>query len=381
MHSSRRLVVAAAVVWLAAPSARPTTLPGGQMATADRVQGPEWWPTQSSTSRRDYVGVAACATCHPRQAATQRSTAMARTAAPADRSEVLRPGATLTFDRNGYHYEITATAADRIYSVSGGGSFSSVPLTWAFGEGRVGQSFLFERDGLFREARVSYYEATHALDFTPARALEEPRTLEEAMSRPIGAAEIRRCFACHTTASATDGGFDAAAATPGITCEACHGPGRRHAEATDVQRRANGRGGILNPARLDPADAIDFCGACHATFWDVKLANERGIAALRSQPYRLQSSRCWTATKGGDARLACTACHNPHVPLVRDPVAYDSKCRSCHAGRGGEATTAGSRLSCPVSSERCTSCHMPKYDVPGMHHAFTDHQIRVAQRP
>jgi hypothetical protein len=294
---------------------------------------------------------------------------------------VLRPGATLTFDRNGYHYEITATAADRIYSVSGAGSSSSAPLTWAFGEGRVGQSFLFERDGIFHEARVSYYEATRALDFTPARALDAPRTLDEAMSRPVGAAEIRRCFACHTTASTTDGRFDAAAATPGITCEACHGPGRRHAEATAVERQADGRGAILNPARLDAADAVDFCGACHATFWDVRLADERGIAALRSQPYRLESSRCWTATNGGDVRLACMTCHNPHVPLVRDVVAYDAKCVSCHPRRGADTTSARSRRTCSVSSERCTSCHMPKYEVPGMHHQFTDHLIRVAQRP
>ena len=82
-----------------------------------------------------------------------------------------------------------------------------------------------------------------------------------------------------------------------------------------------------NPARLDPAGSVDFCGACHATFWDVKLAGEQGVAALRSQPNRLQSSKCWG---DGDARITCVACHDPHEPLVREAASYDSRCLSCH---------------------------------------------------
>jgi hypothetical protein len=34
---------------------------------------------------------------------------------------------------------------------------------------------------------------------------------------------------------------------------------------------------------------------------------------------------------------------------------------------------------CPVSGKDCVTCHMPKYDIPGMHYKFTDHWIRVAK--
>jgi hypothetical protein len=126
-------------------------------------------------------------------------------------------------------------------------------------------------------------------------------------------------------------------------------------------------------------DSVDFCGACHATFWDVKLADERGIAALRSQPFRLQSSRCWSHAGAGDARLTCVACHDPHQPLVREPSAYDAKCLSCHVTAGTTPTASHPERACKVGTENCSSCHMPKYQVPGMHFQFTDHLIRVVR--
>ena len=188
--------------------------------------------------------------------------------------------------------------------------------------------------------------------------------------------EGRRCFACHTTASTAAGMFDASGATLGIGCEACHGPGREHVDAMKQRRFEEGRKRILNPARLKPGDSVDFCGACHAAFWDITLANESGLVALRSQPYRLASSRCWS---GGDARITCTACHNPHRPLVQDPLAYDARCLSCHVTAGADPTHERPGRACKVGGTGCTACHMPKYEVPEMHHSFTDHLIRVVR--
>src|SRR5262249_9394020 len=135
-----------------------------------------------------------------------------------------------------------------------------------------------------------------------------------------------------------------------------------------------GRAQILNPARLEPADSVDFCGACHATFWDVTLADQKGIPALRSQPFRLASSRCWDAR---DPRTTCVECHNPHRPLVRDPLAYDARCLACHVAAGAQPTADRRGRACTVATTGCTTCHMPKYEVPELHHAFTDHLIRI----
>jgi cytochrome c554/c'-like protein len=351
----------------------------GQMPTRDRVRGPGWWPTQETSRRADYVGTAACTPCHRTQAASQPATSMARTAIKAERSDLLRASRRLTFDSGGYSYRIESDAGRSLYTVTDGTHTASAPLTWAFGMGHVGQSFLFTNGGAFYEARVSYYESMHALAFTPGRAVTAPTGLDEAMARRVNETEARRCFACHTTAPTTEGKFDPSNAIPGVTCEACHGPGRRHVDAMKVTRRVGGLAPMLNPAKLPAEESVDFCGACHATFWDIALDGVKGIPALRSQPYRLQSSRCWTAS-AGDARLTCIACHDPHRPLVTGARAYDNRCLGCHLSAGAPPTSERRGPACPVRTSDCATCHMPKYDVPDMHHEFTDHLIRVTQR-
>jgi hypothetical protein len=377
--TTRALLVASAAVLAAAAAA------WAQMATADRVQGPGFWPTQPSPARKDFLGPAACARCHVSHAQSQAGTSMAQTAMKAADAPTLRDHPTLRFRSETHAYEIQTRGGQSVFSATASdGSSSSAPLEWAFGAGKVGQTYLFEKDGVLQEGRLSYFSG-HGGDFTPARAIKAPRDLAEAMARPIPDAEARRCFACHNTASTASGVFDTKGLILGITCEACHGPGRRHVEALEQKKLGAALDAIMNPAKLDPAASVDFCGACHATFWDVKLAGEEGIAALRSQPNRLQSSKCWGA---GDARITCVACHDPHVPLVREAAAYDSRCLSCHVQAGASPATARVAptkdhpgRACPVARESCVTCHMPKYEAPGMHHEFTDHRIRIVAQP
>ncbi len=201
------------------------------------------------------------------------------------------------------------------------------------------------------------------------------------MYRPVDNAEIQRCFACHTTAPNIGDQFDEKNLIPGITCEACHGPGAKHVAAMQAAKIAgispDPVGTIFNAAQLRPADSVDFCGSCHATWWDVKLAGVKGVSNVKSQPYRLEGSKCWGK---GDTRLECVACHDPHKQLQTDSAAYDSNCLSCHATTASEKKTADHPgAACPVSTKNCASCHMPKVYVPDMHYNFTDHRIRIAR--
>jgi formate-dependent nitrite reductase cytochrome c552 subunit len=96
------------------------------------------------------------------------------------------------------------------------------------------------------------------------------------------------------------------------------------------------------------------------------------------QPYRLENSLCWLSFDSGDRRLTCTACHNPHEPVVRDSIAYDKKCLSCHlSATGSQPTPDHPGVACKVETTDCVSCHMPKLESPGMYTKFTDHQIRI----
>ncbi len=363
---------------------------GQGMATPDRLAAPGFWPTKEAP-RAAFVGTAACAACHPGPAATQARTSMARTLARAADEGVLPDHASLAVRLAGHDYRLELKGGARVLSVAKDGRALDQPLGWAFGAGRIGQTFVYERAGAFHESRVSYIGALAGLAFTPKRALEAPRDLDEALGRPIPHAEALRCFGCHGAATTKDGGVDQPGLIPGVTCETCHGPGARHVAAVREERVAEIPHSVLRPSRSDPAAAVDFCGACHATWWDVTLAGEKGIAALRSQPYRLQSSACWGGE--GDPRLTCTACHDPHRPAERDPLAYDTRCLTCHgqAKQAGakpadpkpDGTTPATRRAepktCSVATRSCVSCHMPKYEVEEMRFSFTDHLIRIVR--
>jgi hypothetical protein len=130
---------------------------------------------------------------------------------------------------------------------------------------------------------------------------------------------------------------------------------------------------IVNPRSLNRVDLVDFCGACHQTTFDIVFQNIKGLNAMRSQPFRLQQSRCWDK---GDERITCIACHDPHEPLVPAGKSYDDACLACHVDQGAKPNKRRPGKPCPVESENCVKCHMPRYDVPNMHFKFLDHKIQ-----
>jgi Cytochrome c554 and c-prime len=347
-----------------------------QMSTEDRLQKPGWWPTKGAAARSDYVGARVCAQCHASVFATQKTTSMAEAAVLPPSSSILNSHR-LNQRSDPYQYTITSRGELRTYSVSDGRHTISLPLSLAAGTGSTaGQSYLFELEGNYYEARLSYFRTLHEFDITPGHSRSTPPTLEQAAGRRLSAAETHKCFGCHTTASMTEYKFDPSQATPGVTCEACHGPGANHAGAMRAGIEG-GEGLIMNPRRLNPSESVDFCGACHRTWWDGSMSGITGPLTLRFAPYRLENSRCWGK---GDARLSCVACHDPHVPLVRDETSYDTKCLACHVTGSAKTTGDHPAAACRVSTKNCVSCHMPKYEVPGTHSEFIDHWIRIVRK-
>ncbi|MBZ5514534.1 MAG: cytochrome c family protein [Acidobacteriia bacterium] len=347
------------------------------MATEERVRRPGWWPTKGTFSRSEYLGPETCAECHASEAEVQQTTPMAHAGARARDSKILRAHERLSFHLGPYVYDIARTEDGSAYSVSDGRQSVSVPLGWAFGEGEVGQTYLFERKGIYYEGRLSFFPGLQALDITAGHPHSVPLDLEAALGRQMGADETQSCFGCHTTASTTGGRFDPEHLFPGVACEACHGPGAKHAAAIKAGKFEEGSTLILNPAHLDPVDLVDFCGACHRTWADVSEAGTTGVVTARFPPYRLESSRCWGK---GDARLTCLACHDPHQPLPHDPRSYDERCLRCHLSTPGLRVTADHPgKPCPESTKNCVTCHMPKYEVPDTHTKYTDHWIRIVR--
>jgi hypothetical protein len=265
------------------------------------------------------------------------------------------------------------------YSVTNGDASASETLEWVMGAGDLGRTFVYDRDGRWFQSRVSEYSHDRRLDVTTGLKIPtdfgEGSDLADALGNVLTPTELRRCFGCHTVHATSSKGFNPEKALPGVGCEACHGPGAAHVVVAGKAKVAAADLVVFNPARLAPADSIDFCGACHRSYGDVTQAANpaNDPSVVRFQPYRLEESRCWRETK--DERLTCVACHDPHKQLVKEDLSYDKRCLSCH---GSQATETHRGKVCPTGAKsQCVSCHMPKVRVASMHGQFTDHFIRV----
>jgi hypothetical protein len=304
---------------------------------------------------------------------------MYQASVPAAQSKILASHNPLKFQESALIYSLAQSPTGTTYTVSDGVSSHSAEALWAFGAGAIGQTYLLKNGDAYIEGRVSYYTSLAALDITIGHSPQTPASVEAALGHTMDQQAARRCFSCHTTGAVASNRFEPEKAVPGVQCEACHGPGAAHVASMSSQRGEHASATIMNPARLTPADSVDFCGACHRTWADVVEDSSpgAGIVKVRFQPYRLENSRCWG--KDGDPRITCIACHDPHLPLVREAAAYDSKCLACHsAGQKGRAD-AKTGTTCKVATGNCVSCHMPRYSVPQTHAIFTDHYIRVVR--
>lgn len=342
------------------------------------MYSPGWWPTKGDPAKSEYTGAEACAICHGDISQLQNTTAMYHAGMRASESTILTQHAPLTFQEGSYSYLIEKTALGVTYSARNSIGSDSVPAVWAFGNGQTGQTYLLKMEDTYIESRLSYYTSLNALAITTGHSEAIRSNLKEALGHQLSPYTAQLCFSCHTTEAVMSGDFEPEQSIPGITCEACHGPGARHVAAMTTGDERQAAKFIINPASLSPIDSVDFCGACHRTWSDVALfmpAN-LGLIAVRFQPYRLEMSRCWG--KSGDARIACISCHDPHKPLVRETKEYDVKCLACHRVMG-RAYSGATALACRVSNSNCVSCHMPRYEVPQAHAVFTDHDIRIVR--
>jgi len=307
-----------------------------------------------------------CARCHAAESKAFANTAMAGAMQPAASCEILLTHPKLVYRDSGYTWTIASEKGQSLYTVTGPGGTFSVPIEWAFGLGNAGQTYVFRSEGKFFESRISYYRETGALDFTLGvdRSLT-PRTPIEAAGREMTGRDAARCFGCHSSGGIQDNTVHLESMHAGVACESCHPGAQSHASA-------------LTPApKLSTQTAEEMseaCGACHRTWADIASNGPQGVLNVRFQAYRLANSRCYDAL---DRRIRCTACHDPHSQIETRASVYDSRCLACHSG--GESHNAKTVAKCRVASASCVNCHMPKIEIPGSHHRFSDHQIRIVR--
>lgn len=338
-----------------------------------QIDAVQRWHPRRAPADAVFVGDRSCFECHKKFFASASNTGMTMAMEPVATSKVLSDNPQLSMRVGPYTYEIKRNGKQSVYSVTDGNDTISFPIVYAFGQGKMGQTYVLEREGKFYESLVSFYSKTKGLDFTTGAARTVPASLTDAVGRLMAPNEVATCFSCHSTGAVVSGSqlrLDKLA--HGIRCEGCHGPGGQHIAAVkkgDLPSRS-----IYNPGLLGGDELSQhFCGSCHRGVDEFSLLKSMEINNARFQPYRIFQSKCYS----DDRKISCTACHNPHEPLREDAAYYDKRCLECHSLRDKKA--GGDGKSCPVADKNCTSCHMPKVEIPAAHFKFTDHYIRVVR--
>jgi predicted CXXCH cytochrome family protein len=251
------------------------------------------------------------------------------------------------------------------------------------------------------------------------------------------------CSRCHATGieprvDATSRTMDTRAGELGIACEACHGPGQRHADARLAERDKAGapeanvlRNEIVHPKKIDPVRAAQICGFCHSMKWFDKseawlqhgfryrpgddleqttpiirpsrietipglagyLARNPdllrdffwsdGMIRVSGREYNgLLESPCYKGRK-----FSCLSCHSLHESDPDDQLARNRTdnraCTQCHERfREESEVTAHTHHLAASSGSQCYNCHMP-FTTYGVLKAIRSHQVsspRVADQ-
>jgi hypothetical protein len=347
-------------------------------------------PQQTLAGRHDFVGDAVCANCHQEKASAYAKTAHHLTSQVATKETIVgtfSPGSNtmatanpnLSFQMDAkedafYQTAIWSPANTPSESPNPELSSTSTPtartrterLDLVIGSGGKGQTYLFWRQNELYQLPVGYSTVLH-------QWINSPGYVDGTADFTRGI--IPRCLECHATyfESILPGPdfnlYDTTNFILGISCERCHGPGRKHAESYASKAAARSTAPIVNPAKLSPARRADVCAQCHAgqgireilpaftyvpgqpleKYIDLGPPDSN-VDVHGKQGMLLAKSRCYQAS----ADMNCSTCHDVHQP---EPglAAMSQHCLRCHKI---ESSPTHAKMGEALAGN-CIDCHMP----------------------
>ncbi|MCR9291587.1 MAG: cytochrome c3 family protein [bacterium] len=390
---TRPLVSFAALVGLAAGA----TFPGGY----------EPVPTGTipyQVRHSDYVTSKTCRNCHPDEHRSWHRTfhrTMAQVVTPEtvvadfNNSQVDLGGVYYQFVRRGDTYWVDAK--------SPGAPLTSMRVLMSTGSHHY-QVYWVESPRHTEPFEVPLY-----WNIELARWVPKPETVIEPPGTPDSMGNWSyECIRCHSTGGVP--GYDpqqqnlnARVAEFGISCEACHGPGRKHVEYYQnpwnrYRQRLHGQpdSTIVNPARLSKLGSTYVCGRCHSNFLERDFQDfmQNGFHFLPgdedfSSSFLLSdfdnpisdeavAHLFWkdgTCRTGGDelnghvkspcfqqGQLTCISCHSMHDSDPNDQLAAgmqgNQACLQCHDSLADDIS-AHTHHAVNSSGSLCYNCHMP----------------------
>ncbi|MBV9497479.1 MAG: ammonia-forming cytochrome c nitrite reductase subunit c552 [Acidobacteria bacterium] len=382
-----------AIVLAVAGCRERTARPAPRRASATSKRGED----EFLPSRDAYAGSEVCADCHQKNHDRWAHSWHARALAKATPNDVVG-----NFGGAHFHGESSEAWMRKrgdayvMRTRDRAGKQGDFDVSYVIGAKRMQDDVTVFPDGRWQVLPVYYHVTGHGawVDYN------EKKQGQIGPDHPFFWTNFRRtankeCLECHTTG--LDLRYDRAThawrtsfVDAGVACEACHGPGARHAETKAKED-------ILHPGHVAKDVQLSLCARCHGPrepifplldahdqfrpgdrYGDkfqplvVTDSTDRsgeyfadGRPSSSSFEYQaLLQSRCYLA--GG---ATCLSCHTaPHEDHERDDLKPGDVCLSCHKnlapdhGHHAKAT--------------CVDCHMPP-TLSGVLDKFADHAIDI----
>ena len=365
--------------------------------------------TPQAGARPDHVADRDCLACHPDQAGAWAESKHRHAMQPATAQTVLgdfgdvrfgEGAAAARFFRRGGDFVVAAQGADgRTQELTASHVFGIRPL----------QQMLLPQEGGRLQAFTIAWDTTRKTRFSLHTDGPVPPGDNLHWSGRYQNWNLM-CGECHTTAyrKGYDDEHDRYATTwaeANVGCQACHGPGRAHAESAGRLAAAGERTQrpVATPNRaLTGAHAqVDQCAACHArrtrrvedAVAGAPLFDQFVPDNLRPGLYHADGQQLDEVFEYGSYRqsrmyqagVACTDCHDPHRGRLR--ADGNALCTACHnpaPDRGRFPGLQAQDYDAPAhhfhrgggAGSQCVDCHMPSRNYMVVH-PRRDHAIRV----
>ena len=380
-----------------------------------------------------YVGSESCGAsgCHEEisrsYAPTPHGQSMAPANSPAELARATKPITVFNPKNNRYYvvYQDGGNLYQSAYELDKNGRKIyniAHKIDYVTGGESVGYTYLYRIGAWIFQAPLSFYAHSKTWELSPGYPVDD-----------VGFTRIMTtgCLVCHNGQPDPEPKRDGMYKEPpfrfgelGISCEACHGPGKLHVREMRVQKSRvlapnEVDTSIVNPAKLPPRLADDICRECHQagdavvlypgkSYLDFRpgtpltetmaivkrpIKEEQRAEANRLEvnpPVRgsleqplwwknstLELSRCYQQSHG---RLTCSVCHSTHhAPRPGDEkAAYRAACLSCH--KEESCTLKPGAPARVAAGDYCIECHMEKRPVAGIAHS-NDTKHRIVRYP
>jgi len=392
--------------------------------------------TGAASGRADdsvrYVGAVTCAGCHAAEAELWAGSHHAHAMQPATSASVLgdfagtrfeHSGSTATFSRDGDTFRVRTEGAD--------GAPADFDIAYTFGIDPLQQYLIAGPGGRYQALGIAWDSRPAGRGGQRWFQLYPDRTLVPGDRLHWTGREQTwnyQCANCHSTDLRKN--YDLAANTyattwsdVNVSCEACHGPGSRHADWARSGRSsapgtaASGADGAAPPDRMgltawlkatddghwemNPATGIahrtrdlasgelDVCAGCHARRKVIADAPVAGVPFLDDYLPALLEPGLYHAdgqidgevfeygsfvqSKMHRAGVTCTNCHEPHAARLR--ADGNGLCAQCHVPARFDAEEHHHHQPGSAGAQ-CVSCHMQSKTYMIVD-ARRDHGIRV----